>query len=84
MADARMVPKKSGAAVPTSTGELRSYLLAQMVEVAEGFQESGTAKAICNYAQQVYNTMNMELKHALAKDKIGAATIRSVAFDGEQ
>ncbi len=52
--------------VINSTGTMRSFLLDQMVNVANGEQEACDAKAICNYAQQVYNTINMELRFAIA------------------
>lgn len=65
---------------PTSSGELRSFLLSQMAAVASGKQEPSHAKAICNYAQQVYNTVNMEIKYAQAKSKMGESDINPVNF----
>jgi len=54
------------------------FLLDQIGLVADGSQDSSSAKSICNYAQQVYNTMNLEIKYATAKAKIGDAQINSV------
>lgn len=65
---------------PGSTKELRAFLLEQMVEVASGRQAADSAKAICNYAQQVYNTINMELKVAQAKQRLGEAKVDPVDF----
>jgi len=52
-----------------------------MVDVAEGEMTTEVAKGICNLSQQVYNTLNIELKMAVAKDKIGNETITPVSFD---
>lgn len=63
-----------------STTELRSFLLEQMVSVSEGAQDPAQAKAICNYAQQVYNTVNLEVRYAQAKAKVGEGGIKPVSF----
>ncbi len=68
---ARATKPSSKTDAPQSTKELRSFLLKQMVNVAEGFQGADEAKAICNFAQQIYNTLNMELRHALAMTRLG-------------
>lgn len=60
--------------------ELKAFMLEQMVSVANGSQEPTQSKAICNYAQQVYNLTNLELKFAQAKTKIGETAITSVEF----
>lgn len=52
-----------------SSADIRNFLLDQMVAVSEGKQEIPAAKAISNYAQQVYNTLNLEIRMALIKDK---------------
>lgn len=65
---------------PQSTTELRKFLLEQMVDVASGEQDPAQAKAMCNYAQQVYNTVNLELKYAQTKAKVGEAGIHGVSF----
>jgi hypothetical protein len=51
--------------------DLKRFLLAEMVETADGKREPQAAKAICNYAQQLYNITNLELKYANAKSKLG-------------
>lgn len=68
---ARAVKPSSKAEPPQSTRELRAFLLRQMVNVAEGYQGADEAKAVCNYAQQIYNTLNMELRHAVAMTRLG-------------
>ena len=64
-----------------STRDMRSFLLEQMQGVAEGNIDLGTAKGVANLSQQVYNTINIELKVAQAKEKIKGLTIDSVKFD---
>jgi hypothetical protein len=64
-----------------STRDMRSFLLEQMQGVAEGVVDLGTAKGVANLSQQVYNTINIELKVAQAKEKIKGLTIDSVKFD---
>jgi hypothetical protein len=63
-----------------STKEMRSFLIEQMGAVANGDQDIATAKGVCNYAQQVYNTMNIEIKHAQAQAKLGEGDIKEVKF----
>lgn len=74
------IATKTTAVAPRSTQELRAFLLEQMLNVAEGRQDAPQAKAICNYAQQVYNTVNLEMKFALAKSKLGDTVAVSVSF----
>jgi hypothetical protein len=66
---------------PSNTKELRAFLLRQMGLVATGTQRPDAAKAICNYAQQIYNTVNLEMKYATAKAKAGENPIGAVEFD---
>lgn len=66
---------------PKSTSDLRNFLLEQMIRVSDGEQNPSEAKAICNYAQQVYNTVNLEVKYAQARAKIGDAAIVPVSFE---
>ena len=63
-----------------TSAELKTFMLEQMVSVADGTQEAQQSKAICNYAQQVYNLTNLELKFAVAKTKMGNAEIPPVQF----
>jgi len=64
----------------TSTKTIRQFLIDQMHKVAEGEQDAADAKAICNYSQQVYNTINMELRFALAKKRLGDEKVAPVDF----
>lgn len=68
---------------PKNTRELRTFLLEQMVSVADGNQDASQAKAICNYAQQVYNTVSLEARYSQAKAKAGEAGIHPVSFEGD-
>lgn len=54
-----------------TTKDLRFFLLEQMEGVANGKVNSEKAKSICNLSQQIYNTINMEVKMAVAKSKMG-------------
>jgi hypothetical protein len=53
-----------------------------MLSVASGNQEAGQAKAICNYAQQVYNTVNLEMKFAMLNEKMDGKDVKAVGFGG--
>lgn len=76
--EGRVQPQRS--AVPKNTKELRGFLLEQMTHVADGSQDAMDAKAICNYAQQIYNTVNLEMRHAQAVQKMGDTPIEPVVF----
>ena len=65
-----------------TTADLRAFLLDEMVQTANGVREATTAKAVCNYAQQVYNTINLEMRHAHARNKYGSASMAPVVLDG--
>ena len=69
-------------AAPKDTTSFKAFLLDQMVSVAKGDQEPATAKAICNYAQQIYNVCNLEMKYAAHKYKLGDAVVKSVTLIG--
>ena len=64
----------------TNTRELRTFLVEQMQGVATGRVNSEKAKSICNLAQQVYNTLNIEVKLAVAKQKLNGQEIETVSF----
>ena len=64
-----------------STLELREFLIKQMQCVADGEQGSHEAKAICNYSQQVYNTMNLEMRYAILQKKLGEQSVKPVEFE---
>ena len=55
-----------------NTKELRAFLVD---EVAAGQIEPDKIKAVCNISQQIYNTMNIEIKVAVASSKLGDAAI---------
>lgn len=65
-----------------STRELRDFLLEQMAGVASGEVDTARVKGITNIAQQVYNTMLIEVKVAKTRAEIGDDAIKPVAFDG--
>ena len=62
------------------TKELRAFLVQKMGEVVEGSVTGEQAKSISNIAQQIYNTLNIEVKIAVAKQKIGEEHIGAVSF----
>jgi hypothetical protein len=64
-----------------TTADLRAFLIEEMIATAQGLRESGTAKAVCNYAQQIYNTINMEIKYAHARAKHGDGKLEPVSLD---
>jgi len=54
-----------------NTKDLRAFLVQQMECVADGTTDIAKAKGIANLAQQVYNTLNIEIKLAKAKADVG-------------
>ena len=65
---------------PTNTRELRRFLVEQMQGVAAGRVNAEKAKAICNLSQQIYNTLNVEVKIATAKQNFKGGDIEPVNF----
>jgi hypothetical protein len=63
-----------------NTRELRAFLVDQMQGVATGKVNSEKAKSIANISQQIYNTLNIELKMTVAKAKLNGKTIDAVSF----
>lgn len=63
-----------------NTKDLRTFLLQQMNGVANGEVNMETAKGVSNLAQQIYNTLNIEIKMAVAKDKMAGGEIGAVDF----
>ena len=51
-----------------------------MQGVASGRVNSEKAKSICNLSQQIYNTLNVEVKMAIAKSKLNGQEISTVGF----
>ena len=74
--------QKPRAAVPQNTREMRNFLIERMMDVAEGRVNSEKAKSICNISQQVYNTLNVEIKMAVAKSKLNGGEVGAVEFNG--
>jgi hypothetical protein len=66
-----------------TTADIRNFPIENMVKTAEGKIEVGQAKAMCNFAQQIYNTVKLELQYAsmLQADKIGKIEPMSFASD---
>lgn len=64
-----------------NTRELRSFLIEQMQGVATGTVSSEKAKAISNLSQQIYNTINIEVKLAISKSKLNGQSIDAVEFN---
>jgi hypothetical protein len=50
--------------------ELRLFLVEQMEGVASGKVNTERAKSICNLSQQIYNSLNLEVKMAIARSKL--------------
>jgi hypothetical protein len=66
-----------------TTADIRNFLIENMVKTAEGKIEVGQAKAMCNFAQQIYNTIKLEMQFATLRqaDKIG--DIKPVTLSAE-
>jgi hypothetical protein len=64
-----------------NTTEMRAFLLDQMALVADGQQAPDNAKAICNYAQQLYNVSNLELKYSEKKFKDPTFSMTPLSFE---
>lgn len=64
------------------TRELRLFLVEQMQGVASGKVNIDKAKAMSNLSQQIYNTLNVEVRMAtaLARAKEAGADIQPVSF----
>ena len=55
-----------------TTADLRSFLIDQMKAVVAGEADAAKAKSVSNLAQQVYNTLNIEVRMAVARERVGA------------
>lgn len=66
-----------------STKEMRDFLVEQMKKVASGDLDMARGKAVANLAQQVYNTMAIELKVAKWKQESGNAPVEPVEFSAQ-
>lgn len=63
-----------------NTRELRAFLVEQMQGVAAGKVNSEKAKSISNLSQQIYNTINIEVKLALSKAKLNGQQVDAIDF----
>ncbi len=63
-----------------NTRELREFLVEQMQGVATGRVNSEKANSISNLSQQIYNTLNLEVKMAVAKAKLNGQQVDAVSF----
>jgi len=66
--------------VMNSSKDLRVFLIDKMKSAADGDLDIGRAKAVCNFSQQIYNTLNIEIKYAQAMEKMGDGKINPVGF----
>ena len=63
-----------------STADLRKFLVNQMNGVAEGTINAEKAKGVTNIAQQIYNSLLIEVKIAKARADLDGAEINPVSF----
>ena len=64
-----------------NTRDLRAFLVEQMQGVVAGKVSTEKAKSVSNLSQQIYNTLNLEVKMALSKAKLNGATVDAVDFN---
>lgn len=64
-----------------NTKDLRGFLLEQLQSAANGKLNTERAKSVCNISQQIYNTLNVEIKMAVAKGKVKDGEINAIDFD---
>ena len=64
-----------------NTRELRRFLVKQMEAAAEGDFDRDRSRAVGHMAQQIYNTMSIEVRWAIARAKIGDRDIGPVKFN---
>ena len=75
------VTPTSAAIVVTDTSSLRKFLIAGMKDVMNGHITTWQAKAACNFAQQIYNVSALEVKVAIARQRVKADEIKTVSFE---
>lgn len=65
----------------TDTKDLRMFLVEQMEGVATGKVNTERAKSVCNLSQQIYNSLNLEVKMAVARSKLkDGQDVKPVSF----
>lgn len=62
------------------TKDLRAFLVEQMEGVATGKVNMDKAKSVSNLAQQIYNTLNIEVRMTIAKSKLNGVEVVPVKF----
>ena len=62
------------------TQQLRDFLVEQMEGVANGTVTAERAKGVANLSQQIYNTLNIEIKQALISEKLKGVVVKPIAF----
>lgn len=62
------------------TRALRAFLTGKLNDVADGKIDKDTTNGISNIAQQIYNTLNIEVKTAVAMSKLGVEKVEPVKF----
>lgn len=69
----RISPRRTNGASQalTNTRDLREFLVLQMVAVANDDIDADTANSIVRLSQQIYNSLNIEVRVALARKKLG-------------
>lgn len=66
-----------------NTGDIRQFLIVQMVKTAEGKLDAAQAKTLCNFAQQIYNTVKLEMSFAKLKTSGEITKIEPVSWNGK-
>ena len=64
-----------------STKDLRGFLTGQMQSVVDGDFDPSRARGVTNIAQQIYNTLLIEVKVAKARADLDGAPIDPIIFD---
>lgn len=64
----------------TDTRSLRKFLVDKMNAVSKGELDATQTTGIANLAQQIYNTLNIELKTATALQKLDGKKVEPVKF----
>lgn len=67
----------------STTADMRTFLLKQMVAVANGSLEPQRAKAICDLAQQVYNSAKLEIEFVKAAAQYEKTPVELTLFAPE-
>lgn len=62
------------------TRSLRNFLTQKLNDAADGKIDQAVVTGIANLAQQIYNTLNIELRTAVALSKLDGKDITPVKF----